>query len=114
MFWSRVCLLLLLALALPVQTIAAASAPLTNLGVGTSGLPMDCHAGQGSDLPELPSCCGDACPDMSVCAAAQAVSATTGASSPVRPLSAPDDCYLLPPASSRLSSPFRPPTTSRV
>jgi len=114
---SRLCLLLLLAVAIPAQTIAAVSPQLTRFEHMTSGAPgmhMDCHAGQASDVPELPSCCGDACPDMSVCAAAHAVSATTLLSSPVGPLTAPDDCYLLPPVSSRLSSPFRPPTISHV
>ena len=114
MSWSRLCLLLLLVAAVPVQTIAAASAPLTLFAIPTSGMPMDCHAVQASDVPEPPSCCGDACPDMSVCAAAQAVSATTLVSSPVGPLTAPDDRYLLPPVASRLSSPFRPPTLSCV
>lgn len=85
MLRSRLCLLLLLAGTVPVQTIAAASAPLTLFAIPTSGMPMDCHAVQASDVPEPPSCCGDACPDMSVCAAAQAVSATTVVSAPFRP-----------------------------
>lgn len=114
MSWSRLCLLLLLAVAVPVQAIAAASAPLTPFSSPTSGMPMDCHGGQANDVPEPPSCCGDVCPDMTVCAAAHAVSATTVASSAVGPATAPDDCYLLPPVSSRLSSPFRPPTLSHV
>ena len=110
----RLCLLLLLAVAIPVQTIAAVSPQLTRFEHVTSGGPgahMDCHVGQASDVPEPPSCCGDACPDMTVCAAAHAVSATTLASLPAGPVTAPDDHYLLPPVSSRLSSPFRPPTT---
>ena len=80
MSWSRLCLSLLLVVAIPVQTIAAVSPQLTRFEPVTSGGPgghMDCHAGQASDVPEPPSCCSDACPDMVVCAAAHAVSATT-------------------------------------
>lgn len=114
---SRLCLLLLLAVAIPVQTMAAVSPPLMRFDPVAAHVPgahMDCHAGPASDVPEAPSCCGDACPDMTVCAAAHAVSATTLASSPIGPLAAPDDHYLLPPVSSRLSYPFRPPAISHV
>ncbi len=134
MFGSRLCLLLLLllAVAIPVQTIAAVSPQLTRFEHVTSGGPslhgpglhgpglhgadvqMDCHVGQASDVPELPSCCGDACPDMTVCAAGHALSPATVALSPVELLMSPADHYLFPPVSARLSSPFRPPTISHV
>jgi len=117
MFGSRLCLLLLLAVAIPVQTIAAVSTQVTRFEHVTSGGPgahMDCHAGQASDLPEPPSCCGDACPDMTVCAAAHAVSAAPIVLAPVELLMSPADHYLFPPVSSRLSYPFRPPTIFRV
>jgi len=97
----RLCLLLLLAVAMPVQAIAAVRPQLTH---------MDCHSGQTSDVPAPPACCGDACPDMTVCAAAHVVSAATVASVDVGPLMAPVDHYLFPLVFSRLSSPFRPPT----
>ena len=103
--WSRVCLLLLLAVAMPVQTIAAVSPQLTHRG---------CHSGQTSDAPAPLTCCGDACPDMAVCAAAHVVSSATVVSVDVGPLVAPVDHYLFPLVFSRLSAPFRPPTILRV
>ena len=105
MSWTRPCLFLLLAVAMPVQTIAAVSPQLTH---------RDCHSGQASDAPAPPACCGDACPDMSACAAAHVVSAVTVVSVDVGPLMAPVDHYLFPLVFSRLSAPFRPPTILRV
>lgn len=125
MFRSRLYVWVILALALPVQTIAAVSpqpacfehapftAPFTAPGT-TPVVQMDCHDTQASEDSGPPSCCGDACPDMTFCAATPAVSATAMALPGVGQFAAPDDHYLLPLVSFRLSSPFRPPTISIV
>lgn len=114
---SRFCVWVILALALPVQTIAAVSPPPACFEheAGTAPIAqMDCHDQQASEDSGSPSCCGDSCPDMAFCAATPAVSATAMTLSGVGQFAAPDDHYLLPLVSSRLSSPFRPPTISVV
>ena len=108
---------LILTLALSVQAIAAVSPQLTRPENATRvapGMHVDCSVAQTSDAAELPACCGDACPDMTVCAAAHAMSATTQVGSVVGAVAAPDDQFLLPAVASRLSSPFRPPTHSHA
>ena len=104
---TRPFLCLILTLVLSVQAMAAVSPQV-------AGMHVDCAVAQTSDAAELPACCGDACPDMTACAAAHAMSATTQASQVVVPLAAPDDQFRLPAVAARLSSPFRPPTLSHA
>jgi hypothetical protein len=117
MFRSRLYVWVILALALPVQTIAAVSPQPASFEHESGTAPvvqMDCHDQQASEDSGPPSCCGDSCPDMTFCAATPAVSATAMTLLGVAQLTVPDDSYLLPLVSSRLSSPFRPPTISVV
>ena len=114
---TRPFLCLILTLVLSVQAIAAVSPQLTRPENATRvapGMHVNCAVAQTSDAAELPACCGDACPDMTACAAAHAMSATTQASQVVVPLAAPDDQFRLPAVAARLSSPFRPPTLSHA
>jgi hypothetical protein len=112
----RLLLCLLIALAMPVQAIAAAAPRLACLHGGSDSAAsanMDCHGDPASD-PAAPPCCGDACPDMAVCAATPAVNATALLPSVTGPVAAPPVLYLIPTPDARLSNPFRPPAISRA
>lgn len=117
MFRPRFFLWVILALAIPVQAISAVSPNLACFehAAGTApAVQMDCHDTEASEEPAPPSCCGDACPDMTFCAATAAVSITAMTLVSVGQFTVPDDDYLLPLLASRLSSPFRPPAISIV
>ncbi len=111
----RRCLCLLLVLAIPGQSIAAVSSRLDCVERAAGMTPvaeMDCHDQLGAEAPATPSCCNEACPDMTVCAAAHAVSAPPVVALALLAPIAPASHYLLPAISSRLSAPFRPPANS--
>lgn len=106
---------MILAVAIPVQAVAASSPQLAcfeHEGGSAPVVQMDCHDTKADDSDKPPSCCGDACPDMMFCATTPAVSTTPIISPDATQFSAPADRYLMPLISGRLSSPFRPPAIS--
>lgn len=114
---------MLLALALPVQGITAIAPQLAcfesrSLTVSldpTQAVPaltMDCHEARPGEAASAPPCCGDSCPDMAGCAASLAAGVSSPASPAFARRAVPDDRYLLPDVSARLSHPFRPPAVS--
>jgi len=112
---SRLALWLLLAVTISVQTVAAASirfACIEQQAGSTSAVHPDCHDSDATDSQESASCCGETCPDMAFCAVSHAASTPAGVPASIDRDATPFDRYLLPPASTRLSSPFRPPATS--
>lgn len=115
MSWSRLALRLLLAVTISVQTVAAADirfACIEQQAGSTTAVHPDCHASDAADSQESAPCCGDTCPDMAFCAAGHAASTPAGVQASIDRDANPFDGYLLPPASTRLSLPFRPPATS--
>lgn len=114
----RMWLLLVLAVALPVEGIASVAPQLAcfRSGSGTAdsvaAVTMHCHDAKSADAAKTPPCCGDSCPDMVACSASLAVSATGLRLPAAERRMAPDDHYLLPEIASRLSHPFRPPAVS--
>lgn len=114
----RTWLLLLLALALPVEGIASVAPQLECFGSGSTtvesvaAVTMHCHDGQSVDAAKAPPCCGDSCPDIAACAGLLAVSVSSLRFPAAERRMAPDDRYLLPEIASRLAHPFRPPAVS--
>ena len=114
----RICLLFVLALALPIEGIASVAPQLACFGSGSTtaepvaAVTMHCHDGQSGDAAKVPPCCGDSCPDMAACAASLAVSANSLRLPAAERRMAPVDHYLLPELASRLSHPFRPPAVT--
>lgn len=108
---------LMLSLAVLVQTIAAESPRDACFEQAASDVPamhMDCHDHQASNAAEPPPCCGDSCPDMAACAAAQLATSASTTSLAIEAPATPDDAYLLPRFLPQLWTPFRPPTNSRA
>jgi len=120
MMRCRICLWLIVALAVPAQSIAAYAQRLPchdQAGSAAPAVVTDCHSahqGKVGHAAGQPDCCGDSCPDMTACAAPHAAGPST--ISEILPAGhiVPLDRYAVALTNALFAPPFRPPVVSHA
>ncbi len=117
MMVRRICLWLLLALAIPAQSVAVYSLRFPCFDQSGSAAPaveMECHTAATGHASEQPDCCGDSCPDMTACAALHAAGLSVFTQVLPDSRSVLVDRYALPLMTALFAAPFRPPVFSHA
>ena len=111
----RICLWLLVALAIPAQAMAAYTLQLPCFDQASSAAPaveMDCHSAHKGDAGHSrsqPDCCGDSCPAMTACAVPHATGPANFSQILPDGRNTPVDRYAVPLSTALFGAPFRPP-----